>query len=186
MDARQIGGKVQVLRGEILLLRRRILHACRERARSGGQPLGSKNSFEWIEPETCADGLARGIDDFEIDALVLQVAAQGAGDAVEGLRWQRQIDLRVLARRDVDRSGGGEVGSTRIKGAGIAARSRLRKICRKGRAPGTGPDKNEKLAGLQLRQAEFALFVRASAARHCAWSLAIFDLIEKELQRPGL
>src|SRR5260370_39188652 len=185
MDARQIGGKVQVLGGEILLLRRRILHACRERARSGGQPFGTKNAAG-IELETWIDGLPSSIDDFEVDALILQVAADGTGVAVEGLRGQRQIDLRVLARSDVDRSGGGEVRNSRIKGAGIAARSRLRKICRKGRGPGTGPDKNKIPARLQLCQAEFTLCVRASGARHCARSLAIFDVIEEELHRQGL
>src|SRR5713101_476614 len=185
MDARQIGGKVQVLRGEILLLRRRILHACRERARSGGQPFGTKNS-SGIEPETCVDGLPCRIDDFEVDALILQVAADGTGDAVERLREERQIDFRVLARRNFDQSGGGEVRNSRIKGAWVAARSGLRKARGIDGRPGTGPDKNEILAGLQLRQAEFTLFVRASAARHCARSLAIFDAIEEELHRQGL
>src|SRR5260370_42095965 len=40
--------------------------------------------------------------------------------------------------------------------------------------------------GLQLRQSEFAFFVRASAARQCASPLAIFDAIEEELYRQGL
>src|SRR5260370_35910837 len=143
MDARQIGGKVQVLRGEILLLRRRILHACRERAKPGGQPLGSKNSFEWIEPETCADGLARGIDDFEVDALILQVAADGTGDAVERLREERQIDFRVLARGNFDQRGGGEVRNSRIKGAWVAARSGVRKARGIDGRRGPGPGKEQ-------------------------------------------
>jgi hypothetical protein len=128
MDAGKIGGKVKVLRGEIFLLRGGILHMRSERARSSGQPLGAEDSADGVKLKIRVHRLAGGIGDLKVDALILQIAADGTGDAVERLRRERQMNLRMLARSDFYGSRGGDVGNSGIKGGTVATYGQRRKF----------------------------------------------------------